>query len=287
MKSFHRGYRYGSAAQYGPEQIIREKVIFVPIQYRLGTLGILGDGSKEFGGNVALFDMNAALQWVSEYISFFGGDKKRIKVMGHGSGASSAMMLSSSPMGRSSVNGVIAMSGSSLDHHSYDVDAKNTTKEIAIAHNCPHNDEVELVKCLQSKSVDEIIEKDSDLQIERLQEHNMIKAMSGMASFSPNIETANDNRGLPGMIVENPEDSLKKEPEKKIPLLIGTVKHETANAIDQKEIVKNFKSTSEFLKTSAETLKHNQLLNATKQASDKLMTTLSEYDCMQTLQCKL
>jgi carboxylesterase type B len=249
----------------------------VPIQYRLGTLGILGDGSKEFGGNVAMFDMNAALQWVSEYISFFGGDKKRIQVMGHGSGASSAMFLSTSPMGRSAISGVIAMSGSALNQYSHDIDAKNTTLEIANAHGCPHHNEVELVKCLQAKSIEEIIEKDSDLQIERLQEQNMIKAMSGMASFSPNVETEDDNRGLPGMIVETPEDSLRKEPEKKIPLLIGTVKHETASAIDQKDIVKIFKSTSEFLKASAKTLSVNRLLNTTRLASDKLLSTLSEF----------
>jgi carboxylesterase type B len=71
--------------------LVQNKVIFVPIQYRLGTLGILGDGSKEFGGNVALFDMHAALQWVKEYISFFGGDPKQIKIIGHGSGGSAAM----------------------------------------------------------------------------------------------------------------------------------------------------------------------------------------------------
>ncbi|KAG5679081.1 hypothetical protein PVAND_008676 [Polypedilum vanderplanki] len=268
------GYRYGSAAQYGGETIIREKVIFVPIQYRLGTLGILGDGSKEFGGNVALFDMHAALQWVCEYISFFGGDKKQIKIMGHGSGASSAMFLSQSPMGRSSINGVISMSGTSLDKNSYDIDGKNTTLEIANAHNCPHNNEVELVTCLQSKSVEEIIEKDSKLQIDRLQEQNIIKAMSGLLSFSPNIETENDDRGLPGMIIEKPDESLKKEPKNKIPILIGTVKHETANAIDQNEIIKIFKSTSEFLKKSSETLRISNLVNTTKQVSDKLMTTL-------------
>ena len=79
-------YRYGSAAQYDAEPLVQDKIVFVPIQYRLGTLGILGDGNKEFGGNIALFDMHAALQWVKTYISFFGGDPRQIKVIGHGSG---------------------------------------------------------------------------------------------------------------------------------------------------------------------------------------------------------
>lgn len=238
-------------------------------------MGILGDGSKEFGGNVALFDMNAALQWISEYISFFGGDKNRIKVMGHGSGASSAMFLSRSPMGRSSIDGVIAMSGSALNQYSYDKNAKNTTQEIANAHNCSHDNEVELVNCLRSKSIEEIVRKDSELQIDRLQEKNMIKAMSGMLTFSPNIEDEDDDRGLPGLIIEKPEDSLRNEPKRKIPMLIGTTKHETANAIDQDEINEVFRSATEFLKISAKSLKINSILNATTQISANVLASLS------------
>lgn len=264
------GYRYGSAAQYGAEPLIQNKIIFVPIQYRLGTLGILGDGSKEFGGNVAMFDMHAALQWVKEYISFFGGDPKQIKVMGHGSGASSAMYLSSSPMGRSSINGVVAMSGSSLNQYSYDENATTTVSEIADAHKCPHKDEVELVHCLRNKPVDVIVKQDSMLQVDRLMERNMIKAMTGMVSFSPNVESKDDQRGLPGIITAKPQESLKKEPENKIPLLIGVTKHETANGIDTNEIAKIFKSGTEFLKATAGTLKLEGLLNTPKQLTGVL-----------------
>lgn len=66
-----------------PDPLTSKKMIFVPIQYRLGTLGIIGDGSTEFSGNVALFDMNAAIRWVKDYISFFGGDPKQINIIGN------------------------------------------------------------------------------------------------------------------------------------------------------------------------------------------------------------
>lgn len=264
------GYRYGSAAQYGAEPISQSKIIFVPIQYRLGTLGILGDGSKEFDGNVAMFDMHAALQWVKEYISFFGGDPRQIKVMGHGSGASSAIYLSSSPMGRSSLNGVVAMSGSSLSQNTFDDNATTSTEEIANAHKCPHKNEIELLKCLRGKSAEEIVKQDSQIQVGRLMEKNMLKAMNGMLSFSPNIEEKDDQRGLPGIITSKPEENLKKEPEVKIPLLIGVTKHETANGIDTNEIAKIFKSATEFLKTAAGTLQLESLLDASKQVSSVL-----------------
>jgi carboxylesterase type B len=271
MHTHFRGYRYGSAAQYGAEPLIQDKVIFVPIQYRLGTLGIMGDGRKEFGGNVAMFDMHAALQWVTDYISFFGGDKSNIKVMGHGSGASSAMFLSRSPYGRDSLNGVVAMSGSSLNRFSYEPNGMNSTEEIAKAHNCSYDNEVVLVKCLRSKSVDEIIRKDSSLQIERLHEENVMKGMSGMVGVAPNVEVKDDDRGLPGMITDNPESELEKEQKKKIPLLIGTNKDETAHGIDQNELKRIFKSFSDFLKISVSKLKFKGLvLNTTSNVMGSL-----------------
>lgn len=234
----------------------------------------MGYGTKEFGGNVAMFDMYAALQWVTDYISFFGGDKSNIKVMGHGSSASSAMFLSRSPYGRDSINGVVAMSGSSLDRFSYEEIGVNSTEEIALAHNCTAKNEIELLKCLRSKSVDEIIRKDSSLQIERLHEQNMIKSMSGMVGVVPNIEEKDDNRGLPGIITEKPDDDFKREEKRKIPLLIGTCKDETANGIDQSEIKKVFKSFNEFLKISVKTLKFQGLVG---NATSNVMSSLGKF----------
>lgn len=68
-------------------------VIVVSIQYRLGSLGFLSTGTKELPGNVALWDMVMAVQWVRNYIGFFGGNPYKINVMGHDTGASSAVML--------------------------------------------------------------------------------------------------------------------------------------------------------------------------------------------------
>lgn len=132
-----------------PDPLTNKGVIFVPIQYRLGTLGILGDGTTEFSGNAALFDMAAALRWVSEYITFFGGDPKQITIIGHGSGATAAIYLTTSRVSRDSVSGVIAMSGSAYTQYSVDESPEQSVKAISRIHNCPmmHN-ETGLVKCL-------------------------------------------------------------------------------------------------------------------------------------------
>lgn len=265
------GFRYGSAAQYDAEPIIQDKLIFVPIQYRLGSLGLLGDGSKEFASNAAMFDMQTALQWVSKYISYFGGDPKQIKIIGHGSGAVSAMFLAAAPMGRSMINGVVAMSGSSLSQYSYDENATITNAEIATANNCSNDNATALVHCLRSKPASEIIRKDTDLQMTRLSEANMIKAMTGMLSFSPNIESADDDRSLPGLITSRPQDQLQRsanDEQMKIPLLIGVTRDETANGIDTKEINEIFKSGSEFLKATASALRLDGLLRTPQQMRD-------------------
>lgn len=78
-------------------------MVIVPIQYRLGTLGFLSTGTPELPGNAALWDMALAVQWVRNYIGYFGGNPHRIVVMGQGSGASSALMVALSNIAKGSI----------------------------------------------------------------------------------------------------------------------------------------------------------------------------------------
>lgn len=135
------------------DSLTSKGVIFVPIQYRLGTLGILGDGTTEFSGNAALFDMAAALRWVHEYIHFFGGDPKQIVVMGQGSGATAATYLTTTQTAsREMVSGVVAMSGSPYTQNSIDETPTQTVKEIATINNCEKGNETDIVKCMRDVS---------------------------------------------------------------------------------------------------------------------------------------
>lgn len=149
------GFRYGSANQYDATAFAQQGVIVVAPQYRLGSLGIIGDGTTEFDGNLAIFDMAAALRWVNDYIAHFGGDPKQIKVMGHGSGAASAMYLSMSKSARSAadVSGVVAMSGTALSQYATDKDPVQSVQEVAEINGCPSMSEVEIVRCLRKVSI--------------------------------------------------------------------------------------------------------------------------------------
>lgn len=63
------------------------------IQYRLGAFGYLASPDiKDKGAlNAGLLDQRFAMQWVSKYISKFGGDKNNVTIGGESSGAGSVM----------------------------------------------------------------------------------------------------------------------------------------------------------------------------------------------------
>jgi carboxylesterase type B len=69
--------------------------------------GFLSAGVKELPGNVGLFDMALALEWVRDYIRFFGGTPNKITVFGQGTGASSAILLSLSQLTQGKIETVV------------------------------------------------------------------------------------------------------------------------------------------------------------------------------------
>lgn len=72
------------------------------------SLGFLSTGTKELPGNNGMFDMILAVNWVRDYISFFDGNPNKIVAFGHGTGASSAMMLSLSKFCKSNCQCIIS-----------------------------------------------------------------------------------------------------------------------------------------------------------------------------------
>jgi carboxylesterase type B len=69
--------------------------IFVSLNYRVGSLGWL-DGLDQ-NGNYGLMDQRLALEWIHKNIEFFGGDNKKITLIGQSAGAMSVLMHLISP----------------------------------------------------------------------------------------------------------------------------------------------------------------------------------------------
>jgi para-nitrobenzyl esterase len=84
--------------------LARDGVIIVGLNYRLGAFGFLAhaaltmESPHHASGNYGLLDQVQALRWVRENIARFGGDPRRVTVMGQSSGAFDACLLMASPL---------------------------------------------------------------------------------------------------------------------------------------------------------------------------------------------
>lgn len=96
---------------------------------------------------------------------------------------------------------------------------------------------------------------DAKIQGLRLDGKNVVRSMSGNVGYEPSIEHPSEQRSLPGFLEEDPRDVLRNGTFKKIPLLVGVTRDETANGIDVKAIQHIFATVTKFLESVAGTLK--------------------------------
>lgn len=88
----------GHEVEFDGEAFNQKGVILVSCNYRLGLFGYLSmpwldEESGAPAGNFALYDQLAALEWVKENISSFGGDPENITLFGQSAGAFSTHCL--------------------------------------------------------------------------------------------------------------------------------------------------------------------------------------------------
>jgi neuroligin len=131
------------------------QVVVITLNYRLGILGFLRTGQEENQiGNFGLLDIIAALHWIQENISQFGGDPDSVTMMGHGTGASLTGLLLLSPVSQGSRNlfhRAILISGSSLSKSAVVKDSRDVMRQVAAHTSCPLSPS--LPDCLRGKDV--------------------------------------------------------------------------------------------------------------------------------------
>jgi len=92
-------------------------VVFVSLNHRLGALGysdLKAVGGHAASGNVGNLDMVAALEWVKNNISNFGGDPNNVTIMGQSGGGSKVTTLMNMPSAKGLFHKAVVLSGGSL-----------------------------------------------------------------------------------------------------------------------------------------------------------------------------
>ncbi len=115
---FGGGLVRGRASEpiYDGTHFAQHGVVFVSINYRLGSLGWLAlpalsaESSHHVSGNYGLLDQIEALKWVKQNIAAFGGDPANVTIMGESSGGLNVADLMVSPPARGLFQKAIAES---------------------------------------------------------------------------------------------------------------------------------------------------------------------------------
>jgi para-nitrobenzyl esterase len=117
------GFVAGSGQElrsYDGENLARRgDVVVVSLNHRLGALGYLDLstlGGEQFAtsGNVGMLDIVAALEWVRDNISAFGGDPSRVTIFGQSGGGGKVAALMAMPAAKWLFHRAIVQSGSML-----------------------------------------------------------------------------------------------------------------------------------------------------------------------------
>ena len=100
------GFTLGSGheSSYDGTQLACRDVVLVTINYRLGAFGFMphpalsAESPQNASGNYAILDQIAALKWVRDNISNFGGDPKNVTIFGESAGGTSVYLLTATPL---------------------------------------------------------------------------------------------------------------------------------------------------------------------------------------------
>ena len=242
------GFTGGSGSGPGSagDAFAKQGVILTTINYRLGRLGhfafpaLSKEHPEEFKGSYAYMDQIAALKWIKENITAFGGDPENVTIFGFSAGGVSVHSLLTIPAAKGLFQKAISESGGGRDgvltgrpidkenaDPLYPVSAETIGINFARKHKIEGTDAAALAK-LRSLSVDEIVDGGQETD------------SAGLRIYSGPI--------LDGkLVVETAESAYKAGRQANVPLLIGNCSAEIGGPF-----VSNAKSKEEFFSSFGE-----------------------------------
>jgi len=215
------GFSSGSAVEfpsYDGENLSRKDVVVVSINHRLNVLGFIdlsAYGEKyKYSANAGAMDMVAALRWIKENISTFGGDPDNVTIFGQSGGGAKVTCLLNTPSAKGLFHKAIIQSGSYLNRFitksiSQKVSAA-VLEELKI-----QPDQVDSLETIPYNVLDAAGQK-------ALAKVNATLKPEEMPAFGLEWEPVLDGEFLP----YQPNEGTAMELSKNIPLLVGSVKNE-------------------------------------------------------------
>ena len=176
MVWIHGGAFVGGSGNTSGNGFATKGVILVSINYRLGRLGhfafpaLSAEHPEEPKGSYAFMDQIAALKWVQQNITAFGGDPKNVTIFGFSAGGVSIHSLMTIPSARGLFQKAIGHSSGGRDgvltgrpiskenaSQYYPVSAETTGINFARKHGIEGTDAAALAK-LRAMKVEEIVD---------------------------------------------------------------------------------------------------------------------------------
>lgn len=202
-------------------------VVLVTMNYRLGSLGFLSTGDMHAIGNNGLRDQVVAMKWVQRNIAAFGGDPYSVTLMGYSAGAWSVILHMVSPMSKGLFHRGVASSGTPIGIFPLPNSQPEIAKKQARILNCPDDTTENIVKCLKTKSAEEL-----GNSLPRFFEFGS----NSILQWSPVIE---EDYGQERFLPDHPINLINKGKFMDIPLMAGVTEDEFSGQVIRKYYLMN------------------------------------------------
>jgi para-nitrobenzyl esterase len=223
------GYSSGSGQElksYDGENLARHgNVVVVSVNHRLNALGYLNLG--EYGdqwasaANVGMLDLVAALEWVRDNITNFGGDPGNVMIFGQSGGGGKVGVLMAMPAAKGLFHRAAIQSGSSLRQLTPDSSAKLAVATLAeLGLSGSQLDQLQSIPYARLVAAGVAAQK-------KLNPGGLIPGSGLGINWGPTV----DGKILPS----HSFDPRAPEISAHVPLLVGTVQNEFMNGIGHPE----------------------------------------------------
>lgn len=216
------GYKSGSGNEkhYGPDFLVSHGVLLVTINYRLDALGFLCLDTEDVPGNAGMKDQVAAVRWVKDNISNFGGDSSNITVFGESAGGASTVLHLISPMSKGLFQRAISMSGVPSCDWSLAFRPRERAFTLGKILGIDTQDPKELLEFLQNVPTEKLMSQNPSLTSCEEITNNILK----MFHFTPVVEK---DFGQEPFMTESPFEALANKRINSVDLFIGHTNEET------------------------------------------------------------